>query len=238
MIHCINPIIKNKMDNYIRYMLPNQVYSIIELFDPIYVILTFIIIFLINIYLKLFIINNNLCEVENIFHKKCKNIKLMIDSDHTLLYRLNDYFLNIEDKINENNSNLIINIVERNNRKLYSYINSVETNVDNIFTGLNDTRNELAQICNDIKLIKKNLEKEFEDINSIIEEHRKELLDNVESVKDEIYSNIKEDTKKELYNLQLVTEDSRKELLNQIDIVDTKVEEVYSELDSLKSNKS
>ena len=107
-----------------------SIYSIIELFDPIYIILTFIVIFLINIYLKIFIINNNLYEIENIFHKKCKNIKLSIDSDHSLLYRLNDDIMNIEDKINENNSNLINNIIERNNRKLYSYINSVETNWD------------------------------------------------------------------------------------------------------------
>ena len=225
------------MDNYIRYLLPDQVYSIIELFDPIYIILTFIIIFLINIYLKLFIINNNLCEVENIFHKKCKNIKLMIDSDHTLLYRLNDDILNIENKINETNSKFINNIVERNNRKIYSYINSIESNVDNIFTGLNDTRNELAQIINDIKLIKKNLEKQFEDINIIIEDHRKELLDNCQLVKDEIYSNMEQDNKKDLFNLQLVNsfiEETKKELLDKIDIVDTKVEEVYSELDSLK----
>jgi hypothetical protein len=225
------------MDNYIRYLLPDQVYSIIELFDPIYIILTFIIIFLINIYLKLFIINNNLCEVEKIFHKKCKNIKLMIDSDHTLLYRLNDDILNIENKINETNSKFINNIVERNNRKIYSYINSIESNVDNIFTGLNDTRNELAQIINDIKLIKKNLEKQFEDINIIIEDHRKELLDNCQLVKDEIYSNMEQDNKKDLFNLQLVNsfiEETKKELLDKIDIVDTKVEEVYSELDSLK----
>lgn len=230
-----NPIINNKkMDNYIRYLLPNQVYSIIELFDPIYIILTFIIIFLINIYLKLFIINNNLCEVEKIFHKKCKNIKLMIDSDHSLLYRLNDDILNIENKINETNSKFINNIVERNNRRIYSYINSFESNLDNIFTGLNDTRNELVNLNTRNELIKKNLEKQFEDINIIIEEIKKELLKNSKLVKDETYSNIEEDNKKDLYNLQLLVEDTKKELLDKIDIVDTKVEEVYSELDSLK----
>ena len=122
------------------------------------------------------VLYDNLSEIQKIFHKKSKKIKLMIDSDHTLLYRLND----------------------------------------------------------DIKSIKKNLEKEFENFNSIIEETRKELSDNVESVKDEIYSIMTNDTKKELFNLQLVIEDGRKELLNQIDSVDTKVEEVYSELDSLK----
>jgi hypothetical protein len=225
------------MDNYIRYLLPDQVYSIIELFDPIYIILTFIIIFLINIYLKLFICNDNICEIEKIFHKKYKNIKLMIDSDHTLLYRLNDDFRNIEDKINENYSNLINNIVERNNRRVYSYINSVESNVDNIFSGLNDTRNELVNLNTINELIKKNLEKQFEDINSIIEETKKELLKNSKLVKDEIYSNIEEDNKKDLLNLQLVNsfiEDTKKELLDKIDIVDTKVEEVYSDLDSLK----
>ena len=118
------------MDNYIRYTLPSQIYYIIESFDPIYIILTFIIIFLINIYLKILFLYDNLCEIEKIFHKKCKNIKLMIDSDHSLLYRLNNDFLNIEDKINENNSNLINNIVERNNRKIYSYVNSVESLID------------------------------------------------------------------------------------------------------------
>ena len=226
------------MDNYIRYLLPNQVYSIIELFDPIYVILTFIIIFLINIYLKLFICNDNLWEFEKIFHKKCKNIKLMIDSDHTLLYRLNDDFLNIEDKINENNSNLINNIVERNNRKLYSYINSVESNVDNIFTGLNDTRNdtrnELAQIINDIELMRKKFKEDSKILYSEIEDHKKELLANIESAKDEVYYIMKNDTRKELYNLQLVIEDTKKELLYKINIVENKVEEVYSDLDSLK----
>ena len=199
------------MDNYIRYMLPNQVYSIIELFDPIYIILTFIIIFLINIYLKILFLYDNLYEIEKIFHKKCKNIKLMIDSDHSLLYRLNDDILNIENKINETNSKFINNIVERNNRKIYSYINSIEINVDNIFTRLNDTINKLSQIINDIRLIKE----DTQILYSELEKHKKELLDNLQLVNSFI-------------------ENNKKELLDKIDIVDTKVEEVYSDLDSLK----
>ena len=204
------------MDNYIRYLLPNQVYSIIGLFNPVYIILTFIIIFLINIYLKILFLYDNIFEIEKIFHKKSFD-PIYIILTFIIIFLINSYLkiLFLYDNLSE---------IQKIFHKKCKNIKLINDSNHTLLYRLND----------DIKSIKKNLEKKFENFNSIIEEARKKLLDHIESVKDEIYSDIKEDTKKELFNLQLVIEDSRKELLNEVDIDNTKVKEVYSELDSLK----
>ena len=205
------------MDEYITYLLPNNVYPIIQSIDYTYLLLTINIIFLINIYLKFENLNNDVYEIERIFHKKSKNLKIQLESDHNFLSKLD------ED----------IGKIENNYDLMNSQVNSIADDIDSM-KEINE-RKRFA-IYEDIESInnaeRKRIENKFEEqynlITSIIEDNRK--------MSDAIYDNISSinDCHRVIDSLKKKMEADKAELLDKIDSVENKVEEVYSDLDAVK----
>ena len=205
------------MDEYINYLLPNNVYPIIQSIDYTYLLLTINIIFLINIYLKFENLNNDVYEIERIFHKKSKNLKIQLESDHNFLSKLD------ED----------IGKIEKNHDLMNSHVSSISDDIDSM-KEINE-RKRFA-IYEDIESInnaeRKRIENKFEEqynlITSIIEDNRK--------MSDAIYDNISSinDCHRVIDSLKKKMEADKAELLDKIDSVENKVEEVYSDLDAVK----
>ena len=205
------------MDEYITYLLPNNVYPIIQSIDYTYLLLTINIIFLINIYLKFGILNNDVYEIERIFHKKSKNLKIQLESDHNFLSKLN------ED----------IGKIEKNNDLLKLQVNSIADDIDSM-KEINE-RKRFA-IYEDIESInnaeRKRIENKFEEHHNLI----KSIIEDNNKMSDAIYDNIGSinDCHRVIDSLKKKMEVDKAELLDKIDSVENKVEEVYSDLDAVK----
>jgi methyl-accepting chemotaxis protein len=212
-----------KMDEYITYLLPNNVYPIIQSIDYTYLLLTINIIFLINIYLKIRVLNDDVYEIERIFHKKSKNLKIQLDSDHNFLLKLNEDIGKIEDKFEEQ-----YNLIK-------SHVSSISDDME--LTKEINERKRFA-IYEDIESInnaeKKRIENKFEEqyhlIKSIIEDNKK--------MSDAIYDNIEyiNNAEREIASMKEQIKADKAELLDIIESVGDKVEEVYSDLDAVKSS--
>jgi methyl-accepting chemotaxis protein len=212
-----------KMDEYITYLLPNNVYPIIQSIDYTYLLLTINIIFLINIYLKFEYLSNDVYEIERIFHKKSKNLKIQLESDHNFLLKLNEDIGKIEDKFEEQ-----YNLIK-------SHVSSISDDME--LTKEINERKRFA-IYEDIESInnaeKKRIENKFEEqyhlIKSIIEDNKK--------MSDAIYDNIEyiNNAEREIASMKEQIKADKAELLDIIESVGDKVEEVYSDLDAVKSS--
>jgi hypothetical protein len=168
------------MDDYIKYLLPNEIISILESINYHDVLITFIIVFLVNIYLKVFNMNNDMLFIERNFHKKCRNIKLSVTTDkefnNNSFSKLNETIKNFEINIDKNvktlffNFQLLNNKIESNNKKLIDDIVNLNNEVKNICNRLNDE--DYEKIKNEISTIYLN-----------IEEIKRELLDEIDIVR-------------------------------------------------------
>jgi chromosome segregation ATPase len=208
-----------KMDEYITYLLPNNVYPIIQSFDYTSLILTFNIIFLITIYLKIRVLNDDVYEIERIFHKKSKNLKIQLESDHNFLLKLN------ED----------IGKIEKNHDLMNSHVSSISDDIDSM-KEINDRKR--SAIYEDIETInnveRKRIENKFEEHHNLI----KSIIEDNNKMSDAIYDNIGSinDCHRVIDSLKKKMETDKAELLDKIDSVENKVEEVYSDLDAVKSS--
>ena len=211
------------MDEYINYLLPNNVIPIIQSLDYTYLILTINIIFLINIYLKFENLNNDVYEIERIFHKKCKNLNLQLESDHNFLLKLNEDIGNIEDKF------------EAYHNLIKSHVSSIMIDIESM-KEINDRKRDA--IYEDIESInnveRKRIENKFEEHHNLI----KSTIEDNNKISDAIYDNIDSinNCQRVIDSLKKKIEVDKAELLDKIDSVGNKVEEVYSELDAVKSN--
>jgi chromosome segregation ATPase len=208
-----------KMDEYITYLLPNNVYPIIQSIDYTYLLLTINIIFLINIYLKFEYLSNDVYEIERIFHKKSKNLKIQLESDHNFLSKLN------ED----------IGKIENNYDLLKSQVNSIVDDIDSMKEKNNNIRSAIYEDIDTINNVERNrienkLEEQYHLIKSIIEDNKK--------MSDAIYDNIHyiNDGQLEMESMKEQIKADKAELLDKIDSVENRVEEVYSDLDAVKSS--
>ena len=211
------------MDEYITYLLPNNVYPIIQSIDYTYLLLTINIIFLINIYLKFEYLSNDVYEIERIFHKKSKNLKIQLESDHNFLLKLNEDIGKIEDKF-ETYHNLI-----------KSHVSSISDDME--LTKEINERKRFA-IYEDIESInnaeKKRIENKFEEHHNLI----KSIIEDNKKMSDAIYDNIHyiNNGEREIASMKEQIKADKAELLDIIESVGNKVEEVYSDLDAVKSS--
>jgi predicted RND superfamily exporter protein len=210
-----------KMDEYITYLLPNNVLPIIQSFDYTYLLFTINIIFLINIYLKFEYLSNDVYEIERIFHKKSKNLKIQLESDHNFLSKLNEDIGKIEDKF------------EAYHDLIKSHVSSIADDIDSMKEINEGKRVAIYEDIETINNVERNrIENKFEEqynlIKSIIEDNRK--------MSDAIYDNISSinDCHRVIDLLKKKMEADKAELLDIIESVGNKVEEVYSDLDAVK----
>ena len=198
------------MDEYINYLLPNNVYPIIQSINYTYLLLTINIIFLINIYLKFENLNNDVYEIERIFHKKSKNLKIQLESDHNFLSKLNEDIGKIENNYDLLKSQ-VDSIKEMNERKRFAIYEDIES--------INNAE-------------RKRIENKFEEHHNLI----KSIIEDNSKMSDAIYDNISSinDCHRVIDSLKKKMEADKAELLDKIDSVENKVEEVYSDLDAVK----
>jgi hypothetical protein len=211
------------MDEYITYLLPNNVYPIIQSFDYTSLILTFNIIFLITIYLKIRVLNDDVYEIERIFHKKSKNLKIQLDSDHNFLLKLNEDIGKIEDKF------------EAYHNLIKSKVSSITADIESMKEKNDNIRSAIYEDIDTINNVERNrIENKFEEqyhlIKSIIEDNKK--------MSDAIYDNIEyiNNAEREIASMKEQIKADKAELLDIIESVGDKVEEVYSDLDAVKSS--
>lgn len=211
------------MNEYISYLLPNQVIPIIQSFDYISLILTFNIIFLITIYLKIGVLNDDLYAIEILFHKKCKNLKIQLDSDHNFLLKLNEDIGKIEDKF------------EAYHNLIKSKVSSIMTDIESMKEKNDNIRSAIYEDIDTINNVERNrienkLEEQYHLIKTIIEDNKK--------MSDAIYDNIEyiNNAEREIASMKEQIKADKAELLDKIDSVENRVEEVYSDLDAVKSS--
>jgi chromosome segregation ATPase len=211
------------MDEYITYLLPNNVYPIIQSIDYTYLILTFNIIFLITIYLKIRVLNDDVYEIERIFHKKSKNLKIQLDSDHNFLLKLNEDIGKIEDKF------------EAYHNLIKSKVSSIMTDIESMKEKNDNIRSAICEDIDTINNVERNrienkLEEQYHLIKSIIEDNKK--------MSDAIYDNIEyiNNAEREIASMKEQIKADKAELSDKIDSVENRVEEVYSDLDAVKSS--
>jgi chromosome segregation ATPase len=212
-----------KMDEYITYLLPNNVYPIIQSIDYTSLILTFNIIFLITIYLKIRVLNDDVYEIERIFHKKSKNLKIQLESDHNFLLKLNEDIGKIEDKFEAYH-----NLIKSKVSSITADIESMKEKNDNIRSAIYEDIDTINNV--EKKKIENKFEEQYHLIKSIIEDNKK--------MSDAIYDNIEyiNNAEREIASMKEQIKADKAELSDKIDSVENRVEEIYSDLDAVKSS--
>lgn len=216
------------------YFLSKRLCLIIESLNYVNIYLILFTVFVVNIYDKVVtienninIINNNMTVIEKLFHKKCKNIKLIIDAgekyNHDSVSKLNECIQTLETKIN------------KINEKVLNLKNINEEMMNNKMISLKKEIEEIKSILSTEKVYNINcftkLDKYLENLNKAICDSIDSRFNKLKKESDELLNNrliflLKEEVEEAIKR-------NNETLLNEIDIVRCKVDEAYSQINSL-----
>ncbi len=216
------------------YFLPKRLCLIIESLNYVNIYLILFTVFVVNIYDKVVtienninIINNNMTVIEKLFHKKCKNIKLIIDAgekyNHDSVSKLNESIQTLETKINKINEK-VLNLKNINEEMMNNKMISLKKEIEEIKSILSTEK------VHNINCFTK-LDKYLENLNKAICDSIDSRFNKIKKESDELLNNrlfflLKEEVEEAIKK-------NNETLLNEIDIVRCKVDEAYSQINSL-----